>query len=885
MAANSSFLSQTLQSITTTKKKEQSKRQKSFETRKTDILQRAGAAEDERARLEVLLSGFRDLSSSNKGIWYVEDDRKNSVQNIGRYLEQSGCDPSVSSTLLRQFEKTLRQKLNQESERFHFADLYYRLLTEWTDAKSEPIETSERTEDDLGGSFEHLQKYTLQNLKDKFSSVVFTPLETDDIKIDEYLSSLFEDDYAQSILKQMRQAVADFAKSLDRLVDPFDPHVIKSCIKALLSNDLLNDDAKSTLTDFSTNDVVLNEIADVLNLRFSDIENWSWEADEGMYYEPRRQTNGKYRIMMDQDILQAIFLHYVAVSWCARLKEIFRTLPENAKFWNGAAEMTADEKSRHKYFTTETPSTTGGVVGQQMSTFRKAFFLSSLPGSLTDASDPYGGDGDSDDETKTGLGIRQRLLRQIATDVIIHRALYGEVAVVQSDLQWYATGLPHSTLFAVLRFFGVPDNWMKFFTKFAEAPLRMGEVPGEDVRTRRRGIPITDAFEKLFGECVLFCMDVAVNRLARTTLIRFHDDLWLSGDPSTCAKAWDVIEGFVNVLGLDINKTKTGSVYISDGEKDTTIASKFPDGPVCMGMLQLNNEGDWIIDQKQVSAHVRQLKKQLGQSRSIISWIQIWNACMGKFFQNVFGKPANCFGQGHVNAILQTHTNMQRELFESHNGSVTQYLREQIRNRFGVDDIPDAFFFLPEEFGGLGLQNPFISFFVLKDQLIKDPLTCITQYQEAEKEDYKDAKEQYNSLTDRERQQRLNNAYGYNSANAEANRGLLTAPFMSFEAYTSLPLVYSWRLQSAYLKLMQKATIVDVQLTNEIKPWFEELRHSHDIGWLALSSEHKWIMHLYAEELKSRFGSLSIVDRNLLPSGVMKMVRGSKGVWQLVIWE
>jgi hypothetical protein len=32
---------------------------------------------------------------------------------------------------------------------------------------------------------------------------------------------------------------------------------------------------------------------------------------------------------------------------------------------------------------------------------------------------------------------------------------------------------------------------------------------------------------------------------------------------------------------------------------------------------------------------------------------------MGRFFQDTFGKPANCFGQAHIDAILDTHAQMQ----------------------------------------------------------------------------------------------------------------------------------------------------------------------------------------------------------------------------------
>jgi hypothetical protein len=879
--AETSFLSQTLQSITNTKTREQDKRRKTFEARKATITQEAQSISDERARLRVLLDGFNQLSSSNKGIWYVDEDRRNLICNVSRYLEQSYRDPSVSSRMLRGFEDNFHKKLNQESQRFTFADLYYRLLGEWTDAKSEPIVKSEAKEEELNASFENIQKHTLQNLKDKFSNVVFTPLHTHEVEIDTYMASFFQDDHAASILDRIRADVAVFAREFKTRTTPFNSNVIKQCIQALLTNDLLNDDAKNTLSEFSTNDVVLGEIADVLNLRFSDLDNWSWEAEEGMYYEPRRQANGKFRIMMDQDILQALFLHYIAVGWCQQLKYLFERLPNDPKFWKGTWKMTTDELDRHRYFTGSTPSNSKGVEMEKMTAFQNIFLLSSLPTSLSDGADPYGENNDQEDETKTGMGIRQMLLRQIATDIIIRRALHGEVAVVQSDLQWYATGLPHSTLFAVLRFWGFPDDWLTFFKKFAEAPLRMSATPGEGVRTRQRGIPITDAFEKLFGECVLFSMDVVVNRASEMTLVRFHDDLWLSGEPTKCANAWQAIEEFVKTLGLDINTSKTGSVYFSKTGKNTELAEKFPQGSVCMGMLKLSDDGEWTIDQKQVSAHCRQLKQQLGQCTSIISWVQTWNSCIGQFFQNVFGKPANCFGQAHVDAILDTHANLQRELFASHDGSVTKYLCEQILHRFGVEDIPGSFFFLPEEFGGLGLQNPFIPFFVLKDQLLKEPVERITNYQTTEHKNYKVLAETFAALSDSERQRRFKKVFDGN----EKFAAVAEEEFFSFEEYTLHCESYSYQLTLAYQDLMKKPNVQDIKLTNEIKPWFSELSHSHGMSWEDLSSENKWIMHLYAEELKNRFGALSIVDRNLLPSGVMKMLKRKKVTWQLILWD
>jgi hypothetical protein len=139
-----------------------------------------------------------------------------------------------------------------------------------------------------------------------------------------------------------------------------------------------------------------------------------------MYYEPRRQLNGKYRIMMDMDILQAIFLHYIAVSWCAHLKSVFCRLPTDDRFWRVADEVSAEEKARHEFFTGSYRTTTDGVCADERETFLNTFLLSALPASLSDGCDPYGeGNENSDDETRTGLGMQQMFLRQLATDVLI----------------------------------------------------------------------------------------------------------------------------------------------------------------------------------------------------------------------------------------------------------------------------------------------------------------------------------------------------------------------------------------------------------------------------------------------------------------------------------
>lgn len=62
----------------------------------------------------------------------------------------------------------------------------------------------------------------------------------------------------------------------------------------------MSDLKKNTLEEFLKDEVVLAKIADVLNMRFVDLEGWSWDAnlDNGIPVAPCRQLNGKYRIVM-----------------------------------------------------------------------------------------------------------------------------------------------------------------------------------------------------------------------------------------------------------------------------------------------------------------------------------------------------------------------------------------------------------------------------------------------------------------------------------------------------------------------------------------------------------------------------------------------------------
>jgi hypothetical protein len=315
--------------------------------------------------------------------------------------------------------------------------------------------------------------------------------------------------------------------------------------------------------------------------------------------------------------------------------------------WNHGTQLSEDDIAFLRYYLEPSGYQFNrhmrSVSSDRQKEYMENFFLSPLPSQLFEESGSYDDDDDDisdiDSTRLSGREMRRLLLRTMATEAHVRRSLDGEVAVVQGDFQWFATAMAHSTIFAVLRFIGLPEEWISFFKKVIEPPLQM--EPGGPVRTRKRGLPMDHILEKLIGELVLFFMDLAVNRETGMNLYRNHDDLWLCGSPENCAKSWKIMEQHIKIMGLELNANKTGSVYLVEGDRkrDPEILKALPEGRVDMNFLILDpDSGEWVIDREHAFKHARHLQKQLAGSKSILDWVKMWNGCIGRFFSYTFGE-------------------------------------------------------------------------------------------------------------------------------------------------------------------------------------------------------------------------------------------------------
>ena len=369
---SASVLSRTLQSITDIKAQELEKKRRAYEDRKREVLNSTeNKDEDSIARVSFLLS----ILKKNDPSFSTYDN----LTNLERWLLQARYNPSVPDAMLDSYEKQIRSSLDFQSRRLNLADLYSRLLAEWLNPSTSVNE--EATVDNnssLDESFEMVENNRLQQLREKFEAVVFTPLETDEVEIDKYLHDLFQGDTHLKALNRMRKGIETYGDRAMENHTPFDERTLRWCIKGLLNNDLLNDEKKTMLQIFLDDAVVLLEMANVLNMRWVDIRNWSWDSGEtGMPVEPRRQLNGKFRTMMHEDVLQAILLHYIGMTWSVYIKSTLSDVIRYTSIWKHQTRVAQDDCDRRQYYGLDDGLASGSNLEQErQQTYREDYFLS-----------------------------------------------------------------------------------------------------------------------------------------------------------------------------------------------------------------------------------------------------------------------------------------------------------------------------------------------------------------------------------------------------------------------------------------------------------------------------------------------------------------------------
>lgn len=855
--ASTDVISQVLDSITSTKLQELSKLRANFELGKSELLELVDAEEQQSKRVLLLLEGGEKLCT-------LEDlggDAVFSAKSIRCFIKQAQHDPSVSVRLQKEWEVDLRRRLDVNSLRFEYAEMYGNLVTEWLE---NPLIEENDTE---GASYQAVGRAEMHEQRSTWESYVFKPLETDTVAINSYLDQLFTSSkYMEEPLKVLRKSTRTFEKSLSS-GSQFDEESLKWIISGILDSDGITDAKRTALTDFANSKTILQELADVLNMRMRNLDTWSWGV-EGTPVEQRRQLNGRYRFYHDEDLLQAMFLRYIGCTWSAHLKAALKTFANSSKTWiHPQPAMTKAEVSQwsHCDDSLRTAGIGHSVQNKRATIWKDDVFLEQLQSRADETPRAYNDD-DSDDcsdgKTKSPQKIIQTVLRLLQTDIIMKTRLGEDVTVVRSDFKWFGPSLPHSTMFTVLRYYGVSDRWIGFFKKALEAPMQfINDGPNAPIQVRKRGTPISGPLSDMLGESVLFCLDFAFNQRTNGVFLwRLHDDIWFWGDKSTCETGWNVMTEFSELMGLDFAEDKTGSVQIAAyGTQSTSTSSVLPAGDVVWGFLKLDaKSGRFVINQRQVDKHIKELSLQLRSCKCVFDWIQAWNIYATRFFSTNFGRPANCFGRAHVDEILDTFEKIQKHLFTNEGDSVTSVIKKMLSDRFGIQDIPEGYIYFPSSLGGLEVQSPFVGPNLVRESLPSSPHIYMDEFFRKEALVYQHAKETFESRP-------VKSAYVHGH---EANDSV---DFLTFKEYTRCREFKSFELAQAFDLLMGEPKQLSLRGFSG-KPHRSRRDHANPY--------HCWILRLYAAEMVRKFGGLDVVQPGLLPMGMVTMLKKSRFQWR-----
>ncbi|KAJ5771338.1 uncharacterized protein N7511_003389 [Penicillium nucicola] len=910
--ASSGALPQTLKAITATKINELSKQRAIFDQHKEKILVTANAATDLRSRALVLLDGLARLkglpkdsldkndsdldADSDSGDDHTpehtlrrESDSLSDHSNIRRFLLQGPYDSSISQSSLQDWIGQLEKELSFLEAKHEHGAFFSKLVTEWL-SELDPTDDPKPAESDA--KFEQVGRAEMHDQRAQWETLVFTPAtHVREQVIKDYLDNLFKQtELSREAIKNLKARITSFANNLSSKGKWIDVPTLKWVSKALLKTDLLSNEKASVLKEFMRNKEVAQEVADVLNMRIASLDSWAWDRN-GIPVEMRRQLNGKYRVFMDEDLLDALLLQYLGTTWSVEFREVFEIFLHSHAWKPLREEIPEEYKERRRYFLGTDPNKTQNKVNEtRKKTYENEYFMSQLPTSVDDSARDYDEDneGPPQEETKSknALDTKHSLLHLLITESIIHKHQRGEFTAVRSDFEWFGPSMPHATLLTVLEYFGVPEKWLNFFKIFLQAPLKFfQDGSNATIQTRQRGLPMSHTLADCFGEAVLFCMDYAVNQSTDGSyLYRLHDDFWFWGAEKTCIKAWEAMSDFSEVMGLKFNTDKTGTVMMGKSReldnKEECPKSILPEGDIRWGFLVLDAEkGKFTIDQAQVDEHIEELSRQLTSCKSVFAWVQAWNAYFGRFFANNFAKPAVCFGRDHIDMAISTLGRIERTLFENGVGEidargkttgVTDYLRQVISDRFGVKSLPDGFFYYPPELGGLGLLNPSIKLLAMRENIKETPRKILHKAEVQHEKTYQFHKTCFEEIGPDSKAPSLVDTDGK------------SLPFMSLEEYNKYPDTYSAGLLCAYNLLCRVPEEEGVALTPSFEAHQGALEPKSPISnnWRSMTPYWRWVAQLYHDEMIRTYGSLAAAKREFMPLGVVKTLREGRFRWQ-----
>ncbi|KAF2737014.1 hypothetical protein EJ04DRAFT_510583 [Polyplosphaeria fusca] len=878
------------------------------------------AGDDTLKRLSILLEGITKLYP------HIEDD--DDLETTRRYIEQAQNDQSVSESKLQNLEKKLMEKVTLQMNRLEVTSLHVDILQEaMSPNTSIPSMATKLEKTILEDGFEVVEN----ELEDVFEAFEKNTFKSKDVQVDElnsYLDELFDGDNGKQALQYLREDITEYANSISNGTEHLDEETLEWCINNLISEGMINDDTKATLQRYLQSPQAIREVKSALNMK--SIRRWNWkDADKGLPLTVQQDSNGRHCIGVDEDIVDLLFLHTLSISFGIKLKECLTDLVLDGSVWARSKPIPPEDMDKRDYYllnprpTHRKPGTKYTVctmchdpspvmtpapmppmayapppppmvevvrrrktkrrirpsapfVGfhleeERFRYYMRHFFLKRLPNRV----------GASPEITPL-KETQANLIKHLATERRVQTAFNSGAGFITTNFGSFASLLPHKTILTLLKFIGMPQQWLDFFTRFLEAPLNTSLLNnGNYVVTRKNGLTSAHGMEPLLSELVLFFLDFSVHKKTGAYLYRLRDEMYVPCTANEVEPFVDAISQFKRTMGL---------------ETDHEIAW----GPISIGFLDfkwyLADPVNFKINMSRVEVEACWVKKQLSACTTILEWIRVWNETMGIYAAHNFGPLAEVFGKAHLDAVTGAYNRMHEIIFDGSN--LTAHLIHLLTTRFPTLSSPpfalEPLLYLPTAYGGLGVKNPYITLNLARN-LVKDPNAAIKCYLDSERAYYDKAAANFSALKPDAIARKLDSIFNNDEPRIAAALGDDRTSFMPFKdfvahresmPYPPLPLPpYPAPLPTAYTPVPAMVPMYNALLLEPVDHMpcsdrvSDEVRACARKGldmkyWRRLKGEERWVLQLYADECFERYGGLEIWVGGAVPMEVLRIVRG-----------
>lgn len=802
------------------------------------------------------------------------------VDVLRAFLDQAVWDTSITPESINEWGKKLSHYLQVQESRFYISRIFGQLVLDWIQI------TSNKTSSALSNETEEFESFRkdFHDQKEIWTNYAFSAQSVDEQRITQYLTTLFEPVTNKNPLsKEPLDCIRENFRSFDTetLID-VSADTLKIAIDCILKDDLFSGQKRKTLETFRQNTIVLKEFADVIRSELETISDWSWEV-QPIRMIVRRHINGKYRVYMDEEIIDAILIQLVGMSWAKEVRKSF-DLILNSDAWKSSADKRLHRKDirRREHFlgvSFEKAKQTYNIQHNRSTMYKCWYFLAQLPDSGSIASYDEGNDDSNDEDGDTSLhnmveekrmgSTKHKTLRVVTTELLIQRHLRGESTYLQTDFKWFGPSISHDMLWTVLRFFHFPPKWMRFFKSFLE-PEVIFSAEGSNVKPkmRVRGTPMGHALSTTLGEIILFVLDFAVNQATGgNNLYRFHDDIHFVGSQSDCIIVWKTLREFSMIMGLELNEEKSAAITCSKEDTIVSQSNELPKGALRWGFLKLLPTGQWVVDDEVFDKNVKEMTFQLKTCDTVFAFIHAYNTYV-KFFENNLGHIGWALGKQHALMVMEYLSKLQVSVFvdlsDGKYQDIVPYLRNWIQNTMqeqgSLVELPDEFFYFPTNMGGLQVYNPFSKFLGRVSKLWENVDDHIGHCVELERKDYDKALQNYEAGL-------VENTFEHDENES----------FMSYEEYAQAFEDRSDHLYGLYMQMVNALKVPSPELSFYADSLLESYCCMH--GGRAPPQLEDWALERFGADAFRRFGDLNVGDKEYLPIGLVSLLLKERMHW------